>query len=311
MPAPTPTKYRTTNWKEYNAALKRRGSLMVWFDPTMPWFSESGNGKRGRDITFSDAAIQFCLMIKALYGLPLRQTTGLVSSLLALAGLDWAVPDYSTLCRRQKTLTVGIPYRPRQNGLHLLVDSTGVKTIGEGEWKTRKHGAEYRRQWRKVHLCIDADTLEIRAVGVTSSNVGDAPMLPDLLAQIPETEAIASVSGDGAYDTKKCHASIAARNAAAIIPVRKNGKPWKENTAGAHARNEILRAMQRLGRDIWKRWSGYHRRSLVETKMRCLKLLGERVAARDFARQVTEVHIRVALLNRFTQLGTPVTVATA
>lgn len=310
MPAPAPTKYRTINWSEYNAALKRRGSLMVWFDPEMPWLSERGNGKRGRDATFSEAAIQFCLMVKALYGLPLRQSTGLVSSLLALAGLDWAVPDYSTLCRRQKTLTVEIPYRPRQNGLHLLIDSTGVKMIGEGEWKTRKHGAAYRRQWRKVHLGIDAETLEIRAVGVTSNSVGDAPMLPDLLAQIPETETIASVSGDGAYDTKACHACIASRNAAAIIPVRKNGKPWKENTAGAHARNETLRATHRLGGSIWKRWSGYHRRSLVETKMRCLKLLGERVAARDFERQVTEIHIRIALLNRFTQLGTPVTVAT-
>jgi hypothetical protein len=281
---------------------------MVWFDPDMTWLNEQGNGKQGRDITFTDAAIQFCLMIKGLYGLPLRQSTGLVESLIKLSGLDWVVPDASTLCRRQKLLTVAIPCRPRQDGLHLLIDSTGVKMLGEGEWKTRKHGAEYRRQWRKVHLGIDAETLEIRAVGVTSNNVGDAPILPDLLAQIPDTEPIASVSGDGAYDTKACHASIASRHAAAIIPVRKNGKRWKENTPGAHARNETLRATERLGRSIWKKWSGYHRRSLVETKMRCLKLLGERVMARDFDRQVTEIHIRVALLNRFTLLGTPTTV---
>lgn len=147
-------------------------------------------------------------------------------------------------------LTVEIPYRPRQDGLHLLIDSTGVKMIGEGEWKTRKHGAEYRLQWRKVHLGIDAETLEIRAVGVASNSVGDAPMLPDLLAQIPKTEAIASVGGDGANDTKACHACIASRNAVVIIPVRKNGKPWKENTAGAHARNKALRVTHRLGRGI-------------------------------------------------------------
>lgn len=280
---------------------------MVWFDPSMDWYSTAGNGKRGRDETFSAAAIQFCLMFKALYNLPLRQATGLVESLVRLSGLDWRVPDFSTLSRRQKTLKVTIACRPRGNGLHLLVDSTGIKMLGEGEWKTKKHGAEYRRQWRKVHLGIDEETLEIRAVEVTSNNVGDAPMLPELLAQIPQEERIASVSADGAYDTKACYTSIAARNAEAVIPVRKNGKPWKENTLGAKSRNEALRTTLRLGRAIWKRWSGYHRRSLVETKMRCLKLLGERVVARDFDRQVTEIHIKVALLNRFTHLGTPET----
>ena len=133
-------------------------------------------------------------------------------------------------------------------------------------------------------------------------------MLPDLLNQIPRDERIGSVSGDGAYDTKKDHAAIAERDAEAIIPVRKNGKLWKDNTPGARARNETLRATERLGRTIWKKWSGYYRRSLVETKMRCFKLLGERVNARLFNSQVAELQIRAALLNRFTQLGTPITV---
>lgn len=155
---------------------------------------------------------------------------------------------------------------------------------------------------------VDAETLEIRAIEVTSNREGDAQVLPALLNQIPANERIESVSGDGAYDTKKAHTAISERNAEAIIPVRKNGKPWKENTAGAKARNETLRAIQQLGRAIWKKWSGYHRRSLVETKMRCFKLLGERVNARLFYSQVAELQIRVALLNRFTQLGTPITV---
>lgn len=305
-----PTLYRTTNWKEYNAALKQRGSLMVWIDKDMQWQS-ADEKKRGRPETFSDPAIQFCLMIKNLYGLALRQTTGMVSSLLQLATLDWQTPDYSTLSRRQKRLIVNIPYRPSSQGLHLLVDSTGIKILGEGEWKTKKHGAEYRRQWRKVHLGIDAETLEIRAIEVTSNRVGDAQVLPDLLAQIPKDETISFVSGDGAYDTKDDHKAIAERGAEAIIPVRKNGKPWKENAPGAQARNETLRATQRLGRRIWKQWSGYHRRSLVETKMRCFKLLGERVMARDFDRQVAELQIRAALLNRFTHLGRPTTMAVA
>jgi hypothetical protein len=133
-------------------------------------------------------------------------------------------------------------------------------------------------------------------------------MLPNLLDQIPLEEAVATVSGDGAYDTKACHEAIARRHADAIIPPRKNAKPWKTNRTGAAQRNEILRTTRCLERTIWKRWSGYHRRSLVETKMRCFKPLGERIMARDYDRQVAELLVRAAVLNRFTRLGTPITV---
>jgi len=297
MPKPPAKQYRTKNWSAYNAALKSRGSLSIWLDKEMAWFA-AGTGKRGRQPTYSDAAIQFCLSLKCLFGLPLRQSIGLVESLLKLSGLNWPVPDFSTVSRRQKELGVEIPYRGKTDVLHLLVDSTGVKMLGEGEWKTKKHGAEYRRQWRKVHLGIDAQTLEIRAIEVTSNSIGDAPVLPALLAQV--STPIGTVSGDGAYDTKACHAAIAAVGAEAIIPTRKNARLWKKYPPGAERRNEILKATQRLGRTIWKKWSGYHRRSLVETKMRCFKLLGERVMARDFDRQVAELQVRAALLNRFT-----------
>ena len=305
---PAPQKYRTTNWKAYNAALKARGSLLIWLDPSMNWHGQV-SGKRGRSPTFSDEAIQFCLSIKCLFSLPLRQAMGMTQSLLQLAGLDWPVPDYSTVSRRQKTLRVAIEVVPTTTGLHLLVDSTGIKMLGEGEWKTKKHGADYRRQWRKVHLGIDAVTLEIRAMEVTDNSIGDAPMLPNLLGQILPEEPIVSVSGDGAYDTKRCHEAIALRQADAVIPTRKNAKPWKINRLGAEVRNEILRATRRLGRTIWKKWSGYHRRSLVETEMRRFKLLGERIMARDFDRQVAELQVRAAVLNGFTRLGTPITVA--
>ena len=258
---------------------------------------------RGRQRVFSDAAIQFCLSIKCLFRLALRQTLGMVESLLRLAGLAWKVPDFSTVRRRQKTLRVQLPYCPTTSALDLLVDSTGIKFLGEGEWKRKKHGAEYRRQWRKVHLDIDAHTREIRAIKVTDSSVGDAPMLPELLGQIPADEAVASVSGDGAYDTKACHAAIAQRGAQAVIPPRKNARPWRTTLVGAASRNAALCACHRLGRAIWKRWSSYHRRSLVETKMHCFKRLGELVMARTFERQMVELHVRVALLNRFAQLG--------
>ena len=310
MSKPSRARYRTTNWPAYNASLKRRGSLMVWLDPELAW-QAAPSGCAGRPAVFSDAAIQFCLTLKCMFGLGLRQTTGLAESLLKLAQLDWNVPDYSTLSRRQKTLSVAITARSSLGGLHLLVDSTGVKMLGEGEWKIRKHGADYRRQWRKVHLGVDAQTLEIRAIEVTDNAIGDAPMLPYLLAQIPEDELLHSVSADGAYDTKACHEAIAHRQATAIIPTRKNARPWAESRAGAQARNEILRATRKFGRSIWKKWSGYHRRSLVETKMGCFKRLGERVMARDFERQVTELQIRASILNRFTQLGTPETVRVA
>ena len=212
-----------------------------------------------------------------LFGLPLRQATGFVESLLELVGLDWAVPDFSTLCRRQKTLSVAIPYRGSPGPLHLLVDSTGIKAEGEGEWNARKHGGSKRRLWRKIHIGIDEQTLEIRAIEVTSSSIGDSPMLPGLLSQIAQGQEIGSVTADGAYDTRKCHDAIAARNAHAVIPPRKNAKMWKPplvhadmhcramNTPGTRARNEAVRTSKYLGRALWRQLTGYHRRSRVET----------------------------------------------
>jgi hypothetical protein len=303
-----PTKYRTLNWAEYNLSLKQRGSLSIWFDPQMAWEAEA-SGLRGRQQTYNDAAIQACLTLKVLFSLPLRQTTGFVESLLRLVGLDWAVPDFSTLCRRQRTLTVALPYRGSAGPLHLLIDSTGIKAEGEGEWNARKHGGSKRRLWRKIHIGIDEQTLEIRAIEATSSSIGDAPVLPDLINQIPPDEEIGSVTADGAYDTRKCHDAIAARNAHAVIPPRKNAKLWKPDTPGARARNEAVRSSKYLGRALWRQLTGYHRRSRVETKMHCVKLLGQCLSARDFDRQVAEIQIRAAILNGFTALGIPRTEA--
>jgi hypothetical protein len=182
MNAPAEPNYRTTNWKEYNAALKARGSLLIWLDKDMRWHG-CASGKRGRSPKYSEAAIQFCLTIKGLFNLALRQATGMAQRQLKLAGLDWQVADFSTVSRRQKHLAVTIGAR-LTTGLHLLADSTGVRMLGEGEWKTKKHGADYRRQWRKVHLGIDAATLEIRAMEVTDNATGDAPMLPCLLRRV-------------------------------------------------------------------------------------------------------------------------------
>ena len=262
MSKPTSPTYRTTNWRAYNAALKQRGSLQIWFGPETVCLAEP-SGRRGRPTTFTDAAIQACLTLKALFWLPLRQTTGLVGSLFRLAGLAWAVPDFSTLSRRPSGLNVAIPFRPSAGALHLLIpsrglpanhcratDSTGIKAEGDGEWFAKKHGPSKPRQWCKVHLGIDAATLEIRAIEVTGSRVGDAPMLPELLNQIPVDQPIGKGIADGAYDTRGCHAAIAARGACAVVPARTNARPWLETTPGAQARNEILRLTRRLGRTI-------------------------------------------------------------
>jgi hypothetical protein len=183
--------------------------------------------------------------------------------------------------------------------------------LGEGEWKVRKHGADKRRVSRHVHLVIDADSYEMRAVEMTDHRHGDSEMVPGLLAQIPEGERIGVISGDGAYDTRSVYEASASRQAELVVPPRRNGKPWKGGTTGATERNETLRAIRHLGRRLWKRWSGYHRRSLAETAMSRLKRLGERLAARDPARQVAEVQIRCAILNTFNGLGMPDTVAVA
>lgn len=303
MPKPAPTRYRTTNWSAYNAALRKRGEMLIWFDNDITWLAPH-DGRAGRPPVFSDAAIQFCLSIKVLFRLPLRQTAGMVAALLQQAGLDWPVPDASTLCRRQKTLAVQIPYRRADGPLNLLVDSSGIKFLGDGEWQARKHGVQGRRQWRKVHIAMDPATSDVRAVEFTPSRDGDSPVLPELLDQVPQDEPIGTVTADGAYDTRRCHTAVLERDAIPIIPIRKNGRPWKDDGPAARVRNATLRATRHYGRAFWKRWTGYHIRSRIEAKMRCFKAFGERIAARDPDRQTAEVQIRIALMNRFNALGT-------
>ena len=203
MSKPAPTRYCTTNWSGYTAALRRRGFLLVWLDREMEWLASS-SGRPGRSETYSDTAIQFCLSIKVLFGLALRQTIGMVGSPARRwrawrTGLeDWPVPDDSTLCRRQKTVTIQIPFRRSGSPLTLLVDSTGVKGRGDGEWPVRRHGPGRRRQWRKVPLAMDAASGDIRAVEVTPRCEGDSPVRPDLPAQRPADQPIGTVTADGA-----------------------------------------------------------------------------------------------------------------
>jgi hypothetical protein len=252
MSKPSPTRYRTTNWSNYTAALRKRGSLLIWLDKGMTWLAPP-DGKPGRPAVFCDAAIGFCLTIKVLFKLPLGQTTGMVASLVQMAGLDWAVPDYTTLCRRQKTLAVQIPYRRADGPLNLLVNSTGIKFFGDGDgalswfagkplpgnkWQARKHGVQGRRQWRKVDLAMDTATSDIRAVEFTPSSDGDGTVLPALLDQIPEGEEIGAVTAPSRDIASRCPAgqwTAPMTRAVATLP-SSTGRPFQsyrsERTAG-------------------------------------------------------------------------------
>lgn len=186
-----------------------------------------------------------------------------------------------------------------------MVDATGLKVFGEGEWKVRQHGYSKRRTWRKLHVMADEAIQEIVATLATTNAVGDSEVLPDLLDQVPEP--IDQVSADGSYDSRACHEAIAQRQARAVIPPRENAQPWAPHPDGTmHPRTGLLARIAQVGRTQWKKDSGYHRRSLAETAIFRLKtLFGAQLQARRFDAQVAEAYIRCAALNTMTRLGVP------
>lgn len=300
--------YRLRNWKEYNRALRQRGDLNFWVDTQTiaGWVHPQKTGKRGASPFYTDAAILACLTLQVLLRLPLRATQGLVMSLFAMMRIDLPVPDYTILCRRRKTIAVPLPRFHRGEPMHVVVDSTGLKVYGEGEWKVRQHGWCKRRTWRKMHLAVDEATQQIVGVALSTNNVGDCQALPHLLKQIPEP--IRQVSGDGSYDTRECYEQVEARGARATIPPRKSAHIWQHGNSSEPPlpRDENLRRIREVGRAQWKEESGYHRRSLAETAMyRQKAILGAELSAREFQGQTREVFIRCAILNRMTVLGMP------
>lgn len=311
----TKHRYRVRNWKQYNAALVARGSLGVWFSDEViaAWSTAERSGKRGASDYYSDTAITCALTLQAVYHLTLRQTEGLMSSIMTLMGITLAVPDYTTLCRRRKRLDVTLGVRRSRQPLHLVVDSTGLKIYGEGEWKVRKHGYSKRRTWRTLHLGIDEATNEVMASVLSTNDIADDGAFADLLDQL--RRPVDQITGDGAYDTKGVYQAIETHNARkrrhkarAVIPPRKGARIWKHgNCAGErHDRDESLRVIRRRGKAAWKRQSGYHRRSKAETAMYRFKtIFGERLGARLFASQAVEAFIKCAALNTMMRLGMP------
>ena len=302
------SQYRIRNWSEYNAGLKQRGSLTFWIDPSVleQWVVEELSGKPGASVLYSDLAIQTMATVKAIYRLAGRQCQGFLESIFELMGIDLPVPNHSTLSRRVGKLSMDVPVMPKQGARHVVVDSTGVKVYGEGEWKTRQHGVSKRRTWRKLHLGVDEATGEIVAMVVTTNDVADGEVLEDILAQVEHE--IDQVSTDGAYDHCHCYDEIDARGAKAVIPPRKNAKIWQHgNCKGTpHPRDENLRYIRKHGRQRWKRDSGYHRRSIAETTMFRLKtIFGGKLSARNFDHQAVELFIKCVALNRMIQIVKP------
>ncbi len=223
--------YRVKNWAQYNAGLIARGDVTMWIDQSVLASPGVGVSKRGRPCVYPDAVIQMLLGLKQVFHLPLRALQGFAMSLRKLAFANLPVPNYTTLSRRAQDLEVVLP------ALHLVVDSTGPKVFGEGEWKVRKHGYSKRRTWRKVHLAMDTKTGQICAALMTHQDVGDADVLPDLLDQLPPDTPVDIVGGDGAYDTKSCHAAIAAAGAQPSIPPREGAAPWADRRGMAQCRH--------------------------------------------------------------------------
>jgi len=300
--------YRIRNWSEYNASLKQRGSLTVWVssEAVKNWTTDELTGEPGASPTYTDLAIETMATVQALYGLAGRQTQGLLQSVFALMKLKLTVPDHSTLSRRRRQLQITLPVKDWSRSRHLVVDSTGIKVYGEGEWKVRQHGVGKRRTWRKLHFCVDQATLEIISVVTSTNDVSDAEALPDLLQEVPGE--IQQVSADGAYDQRKCYETLNQHRARAAIPPRKGAKIWNRANSHTerHVRDENLRRIRQVGRQQWKRESHYHRRSLAETTVfRFKTIFGERLQTRQIDNQFKELMLKSAILNQMTHLGMP------
>ncbi len=301
-------KHRVTNWAEYDAGLRARGSLTVWFTPeAVAAWAAAPRTTRGGQASYSDLAIATALTLRAVFRLALRQTEGLIGSILQLLDLDLTVPDHSTLSRRAKTLKLSKPRSGLGCGpVHLRVDSTGLRLCGPGEWLIEKHSTKRRRGWRVLHLATDADTGRIVASVLTDRDADDGSQVGTLLDQVDGP--VASVTGDGAYDRDDVYAEVAARHseAAVVVPPRANAVPSEAAETAPTQRDRHLRCIAERGRMGWQRASGYNWRALVECDIsRWKRVIGDGLRPQTDGPQATEVAIAADVLNRMLELGRP------
>jgi len=308
MPTKKEQTYKVTNWREYNESLVCRGDITIWFseDALDSWEHPNDTTKVGRPFVYSDTAIECLLTIRELFKLPYRQTEGFGRSLVGLLNVDVAIPDFTSLAKRAAKLGVSLGLVNKRGPIDIVVDSTGMKVFGEGEWKMRTHGKSKRRTWRKVHLSVDPETHEIVAEVLTENSKDDASQVAPMLEQIEQP--IETFYGDGSYDKWKVYGLLESENIQPVVPPQHNAKVKQHGNATSEplARDEAIRDIRRLGRKGWKREVGYHRRSLAETAMFRLKqTFGSKLKNRTLSNQKTESRIRCKILNQFTQLGLP------
>ena len=300
--------YRVKNWSEYDKALVQRGSITFWMsdDFEKRWLF-TGEKQRGSQFDYSEKAIEIMLTIKEVFHLTNRGVEGFVRSLFTMLNIHLRVPDHSTLSKRGKTLSVRLPKKTNQS-LNLVLDSTGLKIYGEGEWKVRKHGYSKHRTWRKLHVGANSDNGEIQVVVLTENSISDDAVVKPMLEQLEQT--LLSCAADGAYDKRRVYEVLNAHSPEVeiLIPPRKNARIWQHANSKEQRlkRDENLRYIRKHGRQQWKKDSGYHIRSLAETIMFRLKIIfADKLSARLLETQTTQALIRCLALNRMTHLGMP------
>ncbi len=305
-------RYKVRNWPEYDRALRSRGSLTVWFaeEAVAAWLPDSIDKKRGGQQFYSDIAIETGLTLRSVYKLGLRQTEGFLESIFDFMGLKLPIPDHTTLSRRSgKLKAVRLKRKPGES-VHIILDSTGLKIRGSGEWQETKHGLQKRKSWRKLHLAIDEKTGDILASELTTDRNDDPSQVPVMLDQIEGD--IQSATADGAYDRKEVYdalESLSSGPAAAVIPPRKDAVLSENASDSPTPRDLHIMSIEENGRLKWQKETGYNRRSLVETAMfRYKTIVGACLRSRNFDSQKTEEKIGVAVINKMTGLGMPVSV---
>jgi IS5 family transposase len=303
------SQYKITNWRAYNQALKQRGSLELWIadEVEQQWYY-SGVSQRGAQYRYSNSCIQMACIIREVYHLGYRQTQGFMESLMVRLGWKVQVPDYSVINRRHKDLHMEVKGSDKQHK-YVVIDSTGAKVYGEGEWKVRQHGWSKHRTWRKIHLAVDESTGMIECCAMTTNSVDDAAMVATLLEKA--TGKINKVAADGAYDKKKVYRELEKRKIKPIIPPRKGARITKHgNCRGSQLpRDKAIRQIRKWGRKQWKKKTGYHRRSIAESAIFRLKtIFGPKLSSREIPQQQVEVSIRCYALNRMALLGMPQTI---
>lgn len=294
------------NWSQYNRSLVNRGNLTLWFsdEAVENWGGSKVTPGRGRAQKYSDQAIECCLVLRSVFHLTLRQTQGFVESLMLQMRLNLPVPDYTLLSKRASLLNIDLKALKSAGSIDIVVDSTGLKIFGEGEWKIRTHGKSKRRTWKKLHLAIDPNSHEILGIELTKSNSHDCESIDKL---IPNDRAIGDVCADGAYDNEKSYDAVVKRGGIPLIPPRSGAACSLKNPSQAMAmRNHNIKACWAIGRKNWKLGSGYHKRSNAETGMYRFKIiLGEKLRSKTELNQVTEARVKSQILNRMTQMGMP------